>query len=56
LVPGDALRVDVEDDRIVLRRPESLADRRLRALDQVPGSLTDVYEAGYLDRLCGEWR
>ena len=56
LAPGDALRVDAEDDRIILRRPESLADRRLRALEQVAGSLADVYEPGYLDRLRAEWR
>src|SRR5438128_8474021 len=56
LAPGDALRVDAEDDRIVLRRPDSLADRRLRALEQVAGSLADVYEPGYLDRLRDEWR
>jgi antitoxin component of MazEF toxin-antitoxin module len=56
LAPGDALRVDAEDDHIILRRTESLADRRRRALDQVAGSLTDVYEPGYLDRLRDEWR
>jgi antitoxin component of MazEF toxin-antitoxin module len=56
LTPGDALRVDAEDDQIVLRRPDSLADRRRQALDQVAGSLTDVYEPGYLDRLRDEWR
>jgi AbrB family looped-hinge helix DNA binding protein len=56
LVPGDELRVDADEDRIVLRRSESLADRRLRALEQVAGSLADVYEPGYLDRLRDEWR
>lgn len=56
LAPGDALRVETEDDHIVLRRPDSLAERRLRALDQVAGSLSDVYEPGYLDRLRDEWR
>ena len=56
LAPGDELRVDADDDRIVLRRSDSLADRRLRALEQVAGSLADVYEPGYLDRLRDEWR
>jgi bifunctional DNA-binding transcriptional regulator/antitoxin component of YhaV-PrlF toxin-antitoxin module len=56
LVPGDALRVDAEGDRVVLRRPESLADRRLRALEQVAGGLAGAYEPGYLDRLRDEWR
>jgi AbrB family looped-hinge helix DNA binding protein len=56
LVAGDELRVDADDDRIVLRRTDTLADRRLRALEQVGGSLTDVYEPGYLERLRGEWR
>jgi AbrB family looped-hinge helix DNA binding protein len=56
LVPGDELRVDADDDRIVLRRTDSLADRRLRALEQLAGSFADVYEPGYLDRLRDEWR
>jgi AbrB family looped-hinge helix DNA binding protein len=56
LVPGDELRVDDDDDRIVLRRSDSLADRRRRALEQVAGSLAHVYEHGYLDRLRDEWR
>lgn len=56
LVPGDELRVDADDDRIVLRLSDSLAERRLRALAQVAGSLAGVYEPGYLDRLRDEWR
>lgn len=56
LVPGDELRVDADDDRIVLRRPDSLTDRRLRAFEHVAGSLAGVYEPGYLDRLRDEWR
>ena len=56
LVPGDELRVDTDHDCIVLRRSDSLAERRLRALEQVAGSLADVYETGYLDRLRDEWR
>jgi AbrB family looped-hinge helix DNA binding protein len=56
LVPGDELRVDTDDESIVLRRSDSLAERRLRTLEQVAGSLADVYEPGYLDRLRDEWR
>jgi AbrB family looped-hinge helix DNA binding protein len=56
LVPGDELRVETEDDRIVLRREDSLTERRLRALDDVAGSLPGVYERGYLDQLRDEWR
>jgi hypothetical protein len=48
--------VDADDDRIVLRRSDSLADRRLRALEQLAGIFADVYEPGYLDRLRDEWR
>jgi hypothetical protein len=42
-----------------LLRRATLARARtypLRALDQVAGSLPDVYEPGYLDRLRDEWR
>ena len=53
---GDELRVDTDDESIVLRRSGSLAERRLRTLDQVAGSLADVYEPGYLDQLRDEWR
>jgi AbrB family looped-hinge helix DNA binding protein len=56
LAPGDELRVEVEGDRIVLRREDGLAARRLRAIDAVAGSLAGVYEPGYLNRLRGEWR
>jgi AbrB family looped-hinge helix DNA binding protein len=56
LVPGDELRVEADDDRIVLCRTNSLADRRLRAIEQLAGSFADVYEPGYLDRLRDEWR
>jgi AbrB family looped-hinge helix DNA binding protein len=56
LAPGDVLRVDTEDDRVVLRREDGLAERRLRALDAVAGSMPGAYEPGELDRLRDEWR
>jgi bifunctional DNA-binding transcriptional regulator/antitoxin component of YhaV-PrlF toxin-antitoxin module len=53
LGPGDELRVDVDRaGRIVLSRA---VDRR-RAIEETAGSLTGVYEPGYLDRLRDEWR
>jgi AbrB family looped-hinge helix DNA binding protein len=56
LAPGDELRVETEGDRIVLSREEGLAERRLRAIAAVAGSMAGVYEPGYLDRLRDEWR
>jgi AbrB family looped-hinge helix DNA binding protein len=56
LTPGDQLRVDTDGDHIVLSREESLAERRRRAIERVAGTLPDVYEPGYLDRLRDEWR
>lgn len=56
LAPGDELRVDTDGDRIVLTREESLAQRRRRAIGEVAGSMPDVYEPGYLDKLRDEWR
>ncbi len=56
LAPGDVLRVDAEGSRIVLSRAEGLAERRLRAIDAVAGSLAGAYEPGELDRLRAEWR
>lgn len=56
LKPGDELRVETEGDSIVLRREETPAERRLRAIDEFAGSLPGVYEPGYLDKLRDEWR
>ena len=51
--PGDELRVEVDRaGRIVLSR---VVDRR-RAIEETAGSLSGMYEPGYLDRLRDEWR
>jgi AbrB family looped-hinge helix DNA binding protein len=56
LEPGDELQVEVDQSgRIVLSRPID-RDARLRAIEETAGSLTGVYEPGYLDRLRDEWR
>ncbi len=56
LTTGDQLRVDTEGERIVLSREDSLAEQRLRAIQNIAGSMPDVYEPGYLDKLRDEWR
>jgi AbrB family looped-hinge helix DNA binding protein len=56
LGPGDELRVDTVDGRIILTREEGLAERRRRAIQLSAGTLTGLYEPGYLDHLRDEWR
>jgi AbrB family looped-hinge helix DNA binding protein len=56
LEPGDELRVEAEDGRIVLKPARSLADRRLEAIRLSKGALTEAYEPGYLEKLRDEWR
>jgi AbrB family looped-hinge helix DNA binding protein len=56
LAAGDELRVEMEGNRIVLSREDSLAERRRRAIRAAAGTMTGVYEPGYLDRLRDEWR
>lgn len=56
LGPGDELKVEVDPaGRIILTRAHDRA-ARLRAIEETAGSLTGVYEPGYLDRLRDEWR
>jgi AbrB family looped-hinge helix DNA binding protein len=53
--PGDELKVQAENGRIVLEPEKSLAERRREALRRVAGSLSGVYPPGYLDELREEW-
>ena len=56
LGPGDELRVDTVGGQIILTREEGLAERRRRAIQLAAGTLTGLYEPGYLDNLRDEWR
>jgi bifunctional DNA-binding transcriptional regulator/antitoxin component of YhaV-PrlF toxin-antitoxin module len=53
---GDELRVEIDRaGRIVMSRPQD-AEARLRALTELQGRFTGVWEVGELDRLRDEWR
>jgi AbrB family looped-hinge helix DNA binding protein len=56
LEPGDELRVDVDDGRIILTPALNLAERRLAAIEATAGSGTGDYPPGYLEKLRNEWR
>lgn len=56
LHPGDELKVDADDGRVVLTREEGREARRLRAIDEVAGSLPGIWGPGDLERLRDEWR
>ncbi len=56
LGPGDEIRVDTVGGQIILTREEGLAERRRRAIQLAAGTLTGLYEPGYLDHLRDEWR
>jgi AbrB family looped-hinge helix DNA binding protein len=56
LEPGDELRVESRNGRIVLHPAGDLAGRRARAVARWSGTLNGVYEHGYLKRLRDEWR
>jgi AbrB family looped-hinge helix DNA binding protein len=53
--PGDELRVEAEDGRIVLQPERSLGERRRAAIQKVAGSFSGLYPPGYLDKLRDEW-
>jgi hypothetical protein len=48
--------VDAVGGQIILTREEGLAERRRRAIQLAAGTLTGLYEPGYLDHLRDEWR
>jgi bifunctional DNA-binding transcriptional regulator/antitoxin component of YhaV-PrlF toxin-antitoxin module len=56
LGPGDELRVDAVGGQIILTREEGLTERRRRAIQLAAGTLTGLYEPGYLNHLRDEWR
>lgn len=56
LNPGDELRVDVDDGRIILTPALSLRERRLAAIEATAGKGTGQYPPGYLEKLRNEWR
>ncbi len=56
LSPGDELKVEADDGRIVLSREEGRKARRLMAIHKVAGSLPHVWKPGDLERLRNEWR
>ncbi|HSP08184.1 MAG TPA: AbrB/MazE/SpoVT family DNA-binding domain-containing protein [Candidatus Dormibacteraeota bacterium] len=56
LEPGDELKVDTEDGRVVLTRQEGVAVRRLKAIHEMAGTLSGIWKPGDLDRLRDEWR
>lgn len=56
LHPGDELKVGADDGRVVLSKEEGRAARRLRAIDDIAGSLPGVWNPGDLERLRDEWR
>ena len=55
LEPGTEFRVEARDHEIVLVPEEDLVTRRRRAMAELAGSMTGVYEPGYLDKLRSEW-
>ena len=56
LKPGDELRVDEVDGRVVLEPVEPVAERRLAALRHIGGRYAGLYPERYLEELRDEWR
>jgi bifunctional DNA-binding transcriptional regulator/antitoxin component of YhaV-PrlF toxin-antitoxin module len=56
---GEELAVETDEEgRVIVSRSrgETVGDRRRRALERAAGALPDVWPAGALDQLRGEWR
>jgi antitoxin component of MazEF toxin-antitoxin module len=56
LKPGDELKVDVDDGKIVLTPSLTFAERRRAAIKETAGMFNGLYPPGYLDQLRDEWR
>lgn len=56
LKPGDQLRVDAEDGKVILSRAEAVGAQRARSIRTAAGSLTGSYGPNYLKKLRSEWR
>ena len=56
LHPGDELKVEAEEGRVVLSREPGRIARRLAAIREAAGSMPGVWEPGDLERLRDEWR
>lgn len=56
LKPGDELKVEASEGRVILARAEGLATRRRRALEEMGGGFAGIWEPGELERLRNEWR
>ena len=55
LRPGDELKVETEDGKIVLEPALTLGERRTQAIERLAGKYTGMYPPGYLDALRDEW-
>lgn len=53
--PQLLVRLAMEGDRAATAAREDLRARRLRAIEELSGALTGIYEPGYLEDLRADW-